>query len=202
MIEGQYPRDEYKQVFDSILCIQNGQIKSLSQQDTEKDLDEESAIAISAEKGGTSVLADAYLVCGDLDEGMFEFAFGFGFILQLIDDLQDVDEDLKNGHMTVFSRQAGKCRLDDKVNKLIAFTKSAIGFEKTGKSPYVNDIKKLIVDNCILMMFEAVSKNRKYFTRKYIRFIGSRSNLSFSFFKNAKKKINRKIKPLKEQGLL
>ena len=67
---------------------------------------------ISVEKGGTSVLADAYLVCGNLDTELSDLMFGFGFVLQLIDDLQDAKEDCNNNHMTVFSQELNKERLD------------------------------------------------------------------------------------------
>lgn len=197
MIEEQYPRKEYKEVFDSILAIHKGQIKSLEQQESRFDKQRD-VLKISAEKGGTSVLADAYLVCGKLSDELFEFSFGFGFLLQLIDDLQDVDNDIINNHATLFSQYAGKKMLDEKANKLIAFVKGGIDYEKASDSPYINEVESLIVDNCILMIMEAISTNKKYFTNKYLRFMKYRSELSFSFFKRTNKMLKRKMKLLYE----
>ena len=202
MIEGQYPRERYHGVYDSILSIQHGQIKSLRQQKSEKEPGKKEVLRISAEKGGTSVLADAYLVCGDLDCNLFEFAFGFGFVLQLIDDLQDVETDMQNGHMTMFSRIAGKEKLDDAAFRLKAFVAGAIDYEKTGSTPYIRDIEKLITDNCILMIFEAVSKNRRYFTREYLKFAGAHSALGLNYFVKANKNIRKKMRALEGKGIL
>ena len=43
-------------------------------------------LGISLEKGGTSVLADGYLVAGSLTRPQAELAFGFGAYLQIVDD--------------------------------------------------------------------------------------------------------------------
>ena len=202
IIEKQYPRENFGHVFDSILSIQKAQIKSLTQQDGVNTKKESALVPISIEKGGTSVLADAYLVCGDLDESLFEFAFGFGFILQLIDDMQDAADDKKNDHMTIFSCDANKKKLDEKVYKLIALINEGIDFNKSANLSYSNDIRNLIVDNCVLMLFEAVSKNRQFFSKKFMRFARRYSALSLSFFKRTNRKIKRKMKPLMEKGII
>ena len=201
MIEVQYPRDEYQGVFDSILSIQNGQIKSLNQQ-SDKSLGMDTLARISSEKGGTSVLADTYLVCGELDDEMFEFAFGFGFLLQLIDDMQDAAEDKKNGHMTVFSKLAGNIKLDALAGKLIVFVNDALDYEKGGKGAYSKEIKKMITDNCILMIFEAVGKNRKFFSRKYLRFVDSHSQISLKYFRKTGRTLKKRMKSLSSKDIL
>src|SRR3974390_3017863 len=77
---------------------------------------------ICCAKGGTSVLADACLVRGSLDEAESEFAFLWGVMLQLGDDLQDVREDLERGSDTLFTRaiRAGR-PLDALVEQLLNF---------------------------------------------------------------------------------
>jgi hypothetical protein len=63
IIEEVYPGTITQRFFESILCIQDAQIKSLMQQ-KRSITSYEQTLAISAEKGGTSVLADCFLVCG------------------------------------------------------------------------------------------------------------------------------------------
>lgn len=55
------------------------------------------------EKGGTSVLADGYLVNGDMTEEDALFAFGLGVALQLVDDLQDTSRDIAVNQHTLFT---------------------------------------------------------------------------------------------------
>lgn len=196
IIEKQYDRKQFKNVFDSILCIHNGQCKSLLQQKGQRVPYDNDILSISIEKGGTSVLTDAYLVCGTLDKYLSDFIFGFGFALQLIDDLQDVKDDLENSHMTIFSQTAKQYNLDNLTNKLINFILNGINFGMCNASPHTSDIKKLIVDNCILMIIQAVSKNRQYYSKAYIKHIQNSSPVMFSYLKKTNKKTSKKIKSL------
>ena len=52
------------------------------------------------------MLADACLAHGWLSGEESRFAFEWGVLLQLGDDLQDVGEDLRRGSLTLFSRAA------------------------------------------------------------------------------------------------
>ena len=104
-IEGEFPRSRFGDVHESLLAIHRGQALSLEQQDDSRLPDAE-ILAISCEKGGSSVLADLYLVSGRASAGEERFAFGYGDFVQLLDDLQDVGPDLEAGHQTVFTRAA------------------------------------------------------------------------------------------------
>lgn len=192
MIESEYPRNKYPHVFDSILCIHSGQCKSLIQQNKSANPSEANILNISVEKGGTSVLADAYLVCGNLDTELSDLMFGFGFILQLIDDLQDSMEDFDNHHMTVFSQAIKKQKLDTLTSKLINFTLNSLDFDSYHKSPYLNDIKKLIIDNTLLLVYEAIWENRRSYTRRFIKHYKRFSPFNYRY-------INRKMKKIKKE---
>ena len=114
MIEEQYPRRLYPQVFDCLLAIHRAQEKSMAQlcnglrfdHSTGKDLDDSELLRISCAKGGTSVLANACLVQPWLTPEESRFAIDWGVLLQLGDDLQDVREDLSRGSVTLFTRAA------------------------------------------------------------------------------------------------
>ncbi|MBN2879098.1 MAG: hypothetical protein JXN65_05640 [Clostridia bacterium] len=200
IIESEYNRYKYPQVFDSILCIHNGQCKSIEQQDNAKNPTEKDIIRISAEKGGTSVLADAYLVCGNLSPELADLVFGFGFALQLVDDLQDSKTDFDNNHITVFSRKIHKENLDIITSRLINFTLSSLDFSKSSSSPWAEDIKKLITDNTLLLIYEAIWKNRKYYSKPYIKNYLKLSPFSYKFLHRKMKKSKKKLR--KAENLL
>ncbi|MCK7479553.1 MAG: class 1 isoprenoid biosynthesis enzyme [Candidatus Moduliflexus flocculans] len=108
LIEGCLPRPRFPGVYGSLLAIYNAQVKSLLQQKPGALTSPDDVLAISLEKGGTSVLADGYLVAGDLSAADEEFCFGFGTFLQLADDLQDIAEDSRCGLRTLFTDAAGR----------------------------------------------------------------------------------------------
>jgi hypothetical protein len=78
MIEGQHPRAARPGVYQSLLAIHAAQHKSLRllrPAALPYDLD---VLAISIEKGGASVLADGFLVAGDLTAPQAEAFFNYG----------------------------------------------------------------------------------------------------------------------------
>src|SRR5579863_5417575 len=84
-------------------AIHGAQSASVRQMDARGCGDDE-LLRITCGKGGTSVLADAYLARGELTAEEAEFGFTWGVLLQLGDDLQDVGEDLERGSETLFTR--------------------------------------------------------------------------------------------------
>lgn len=93
-IESEYRRDRFPKVFDSLRLIQEAQIESIKQH-TDEMLANDKILPISFFKGGTSVLADAFLVKENLNIKEMHFAFAYGSFLQLLDDLQDAVADKK-----------------------------------------------------------------------------------------------------------
>jgi len=108
LMERRLPRSAFPGVYRALLAIYNAQVKSLLQQRPGTDASPDDILAISLEKGGTSVLADGYLVAGALSPVDEEFCFGFGTFLQFADDLQDIAEDSRRGHRTLFTIGAGR----------------------------------------------------------------------------------------------
>ncbi|MEQ8198350.1 MAG: hypothetical protein ABRQ27_10135 [Clostridiaceae bacterium] len=166
-IEKQYDRSIYPEVFESLLCIHNAQRKSLQQQDSISGPYEKDILGISIEKGGISVLADAYLVNGILTEREAAFFFGYGMLLQICDDLQDVKEDFINRHMTVISQLFKKWPLDNVTNKLISFTNRLLDDMDCFNCENKDELKSLIYRNCINLILFAAAKNKKMYSRRY-----------------------------------
>lgn len=98
-IEKDYPRHVHPKVYDSLMAIFEAQKKSLSQQYQALSIDVIKKITF--EKGATSVVADGFLVLGDLEEAMFIFLTDYGIALQLSDDLQDMACDAEQRHQTL-----------------------------------------------------------------------------------------------------
>lgn len=173
-IEEEFPRERHPRVFASLLAIHRGQVRSLGQQGSAPgagegvDRDGE-LLRLSAEKGGTSVLADGYLVAGDLAPKEAEFLLGYGFVLQLLDDLQDATEDRAAGHRTLFSTAAGRRPLDELTGRLARFTATVLASADDFDAPGWSLVVELIRRHCPLLLVQAVGEQRRLFTRPFVR---------------------------------
>lgn len=107
LIESQYPRTRYADVYDCLLAIHQAQEQSIRQLTSLNHSNDADVLRVSCGKGGSSVLADACLARGWMTGEESRFAFEWGVLLQLGDDLQDVCEDMRNKSVTLFSRAAG-----------------------------------------------------------------------------------------------
>lgn len=125
MIEKQFPRTLYPDVYEALLLIQKAQIQSLHQQDGQAQLSDEKLLAISYEKGGTSVIADGMLIDGTLNEEQQRFCMQFGFLLQLGDDIQDAIGDHENHHQTLLSNHLD-CYGDKLILRLLQYIENSV----------------------------------------------------------------------------
>ncbi|PRR80998.1 hypothetical protein [Clostridium vincentii] len=190
-IEEVFPRLEFPRVYESLLKIQEGQIKSLMQQETVTVPYDTDIMGISLEKGGASVLVDGYLIRGDLNKEEEEFCLGYGFLLQIADDLQDVKEDLKNSHMTIMSQLAGKYDLDPLANKLINFTVDFMDNHNCLKGK--DNLRELIKNNSLMLILFSIILSREYFSDKYVKKIEGYLPFTIEYIEGLKDKLSRKI---------
>lgn len=191
MIEGEFNRDANSLVYESLLAIHKAQGLSLTQQRQKTLPYEKDILGISFEKGGTSVLADAYLVRGRLSEAESQFMFSYGVFLQIIDDLQDVEDDYNNQHMTILSQLSHEYKLDNLINKLMNFIDNLFNNETCFNSQRSIKLKQVIKDCSYIMILEAISKNKERFTKEYIRNIEEASIVRFSYLKRVKRKFQK-----------
>lgn len=197
-IEITYDRNLFNKVYESLLIIFEGQRKSLIQQEGISNPYERDMLDISIEKGGASVIADGYLIEGELTEQEESFAFGYGFLLQLCDDLQDVKEDKENNHMTVMSQLAGKYELDSIVTKVINLTACIVKEAKCFKCENEKELKKLIEDNCVLMILFAVVLAKEFFSRGYVKDIEKYLPFTIVYIEKLKGRMQKKFKKVKK----
>lgn len=197
-IEEQYDRSSCHEVFESLLSINSAQKKSLQQQGNSCGPYENDILGISMEKGGTSVLADAYLVNGNLTEQEASFFFGYGVLLQICDDLQDGLQDFKDHHMTIISQLHKKWYLDNVTNKLINFTNDLVDSMDMFDCENLNELKAIIRRNCIQLILFAVASNKNMYSKKYFSKIKACFPYTACYMNHMRNRIKRKYSNMKE----
>lgn len=197
LIEGQFDRRKNPRVYTGLLGIQNAQEKSLLQHGRNGVENCRDILGISIEKGGSSVLADAYLVNGNLTSEEAFFIFGFGVLLQLLDDLQDAAADRNCRHITIFSRQAESHSMESNTNRLINFAMKVLDDDSCFMTPGAITIKNLMKKSILFLILGAVSCNSKMYGKSYLSRIEIYSPLSLDYFKSFHKRIGREYGKLK-----
>ncbi len=200
-IEQEFPRVLNPQVYDGLLFIHRAQVKSFNQQRQYYPQQRVEPLSISIEKGGTSVLADGYLVKGRLSEEEAFFLFGYGVFLQFIDDLQDLRDDMDNNHETVFTEAFREGKLEEASNRVFSFIDEALVYTDIFKSPDAKRLVDIIRECCKQMLLEAIASNRGLYSRKYIKALEEYSLYRFVYYKRLKKRLQR-IFNSKELSLL
>jgi hypothetical protein len=186
MIEDEYPRSGYPEVYQSLLAIHQAQTQSMYLIHSGDDLSETEILKICIAKGGASVLADGYLVAGRLSKEQEHFLFGYGAYLQLLDDIQDVNEDQAAGLKTVFS--GVNQLLDTRLNKTYWFGEQVMKSLPLFGGQQIDVFQSLMRKSMDLFIIEAIAQNPDYYTKKYVLEIENHSPLSFSFIQKRKEK--------------
>lgn len=185
MIEGEFNRSSYPLVYESLLAIHDAQTRSVSQQNEERELFADDLLDISFEKGGSSVLADGYLVAGILSHQNSEFFFNFGIILQLIDDLQDLEEDVLMNQSTLVGAIANTGDLDQFTNRLLMYLKRVIETSNHDSEK----LYRLIERSCRLLILEAVAENHLYYSADYLTLMERQSPVRFDYLRSVKERL-------------
>ena len=192
MVEEEYPRDNFPQVFDSLLAIHAAQERSIAQLKNGGSSTDDEVLEISCEKGGTSVLADAFLAKGTLSDPEARFAFNWGVLLQLGDDLQDLRDDLRRQSATLFTRAVRLHQpLDAVVSQLLAFSdRVAAGMDELPHaSPMLRSLLRMSWRSLIV---EAVADLRPLFTGRFLRALEPTSPFRLRFLRKRHKRLTRR----------
>ncbi len=169
MIEKEYPRPQFCDVYLSLRAIHQAQIKSLLLHNITSNYDEESLTAITIEKGGTSVLADGFLAAGRLNIAEADSFFEYGVLLQLLDDLCDFDEDKINAHSNPFLRIAERDELDSVTRRLLLFVKRCAGNLASLKRFHGPQIREMVEQSCSFLILEAAARHREFYSKNFLR---------------------------------
>ena len=181
MFEEEFPRIEFPNVYESLYAIQQGQTNSLKMI-ADNGLSDDEICTICFEKGGASVLADGYLVAGELTREEEQALFGYGVYLQLLDDIQDVREDSLAFTKTIFSCLPEN-DLGRFVNKTIHFGRMALEEMRCFKGVNGDDFLGLMNRSIETMIVESVGLNHTWFSKNYLNEIEKVSPLHFSYLR-------------------
>jgi hypothetical protein len=189
MIESQYPRAHYPQVFESLLAIHQAQEQSVAQLSAAQSLSRDEILRISCAKGGTSVLADACLVRGWLTAQESQIAFDWGVLLQLGDDLQDIREDLRRGSATLFTRAAAAgIPLESLVIQLLNFSE-AVGDGLDCLPTGSTTLKNLLRMSWRSLIIAAVANAPEFLSSAFLRELERSTPLRFAFLRARHRKL-------------
>jgi len=193
MIEGQFDRQLYPEVYASLMAIFRAQTKSMRLQLPNASPYEVDVLGLDIEKGGTAVLADGYLVAGSLTPFQREFSFYYGAFTQLMDDLEDVEQDRKDGIMTVFSQTACHWPLDAVTSRAIVFGNGLLDamshFHVTGLDTLEEIMRKCITP----LMIDSASQVGHRYSRGYMVELERHSPYRFSQLKQLRRKVARRF---------
>ncbi|MBP2026770.1 hypothetical protein J2Z35_000561 [Acetoanaerobium pronyense] len=158
LIEQEYCRKSYPKVYESLLLIHEAQTNNIKNQymNPEKNDIKKSTF----EKGAASVVADGYLVMGDLTQTQMDFLTGYGIVLQLADDLQDIEEDEAVNHTTIANSCPNK-ELQEYILNLLKLSEKILD-KIDFNEDYVNkEMKIILLRSMETLISDAVLKNKK-----------------------------------------
>jgi hypothetical protein len=194
MIEKQYSRADYAAAFESLLDIHHAQTRSLNLMRRSAAPGEVDVLGLSFYKGGTSVLADGYLVSGSLNEAQRQYTYGHGILAQLLDDMEDVEQDSQAGRLTIYSQPAGHWPLDALANRTFQFGHSILmGLECFDME---ESIRELIRRGADLLLIDAIGCMDRSYTGAYVSALEAHSPFRFSFLKEQRNRFLRRYGPL------
>lgn len=163
-IEEVYPREKDTGIYTLLLMMLEAQEESIGQQNRNKTLTLEQRMDISLFKGGVSVLFDRYLINKQLTEEDYLFYLGFGYFLQLADDLQDIGEDSRKGYQTIFTLNLEQAYEERTVNKLLNFLHDIM----EAYSAENNSFKDFVMQSSYLLIYSSVVGSREFFSEDYL----------------------------------
>ena len=189
LIEGQFPRRDFPHVFDCLLAIHRAQQESLAQVSTGNLYDDAELLRLSCAKGGASVHADACLARGWLTAQETQFAFEWGVLLQLGDDLQDVREDLARGSVTLFSRSAVAGQsLDGLVTQLLNFA-DKVGARMHHLPNGSATLRDLLRMSWRSLIVGAVANSHEFFSPAFLKEAERSSPFRFAFLRARRERL-------------
>jgi hypothetical protein len=213
IIEKEYPRNAWPEVYARLLAIHEAQENSVRMLRFGSSPEKVDILRLSFEKGGTSVAADACLVAGSLSPEEARVAFGWGVLLQLQDDLQDLQQDLHEGNRTIFTQAVVDARscawssasLDDLTTRLLHFGSRVMRqIERMpmnrqslrGTAFNHRPLKEMIRMSCSLLPVWSAGHSARHFTCDYLAHLESHSPFRFAALAKRRKKLAHWTTPL------
>jgi hypothetical protein len=175
-IAGHWPRHRYPQVFHSLLAIHDAQTQSMALFEQRLADDPHAVWQIVVAKGGTSVMADGWLVSPQLCDADAAWTFMFGVALQLLDDLQDVKRDVADGQCsaaTLLHQRGFHEQLDAMARRLLFFVDWLINPEHpwahVAGDHNVKYLRVCMLKMCFSLVLKTIAKDQTLFSSDFVR---------------------------------
>jgi hypothetical protein len=195
LIEGQYCRAEWLQVYASLLAIQQAQENSMRQHGSSPSVSRSDILKLSFEKGGASVLTDGYLAAGSLSREEVQFIFRWGALLQLVDDLQDIRQDRSEGSLTIFTQAAGRVPLDDLTTRTLSFGHNIMR-RLDQMRMRCKALEEMIQKSYMSLLIWSAGEYGELYTRDYLTVLETHSPFRFAALRERRKQLARLTAPL------
>ncbi len=131
------------------------------------------------------MLTDYLFATEDWKEYEETFYLKFGFLLQLVDDLQDIEEDNAAGNHTLMTEADRHQCLERYVNRLLWFTWNEIrSFEPVNPA-----LKGFVLKHCVEISLLSAAMNQQFFANSYLRALEPYLPFSLDFLQKIKKQI-------------
>jgi hypothetical protein len=167
-------------VYESLLAIHAAQERSVRLMRRGASPYEVDVLGLAIEKGGASVLADAYLVKPALDPAEADVAFGMGALLQLGDDLQDVEADRVSGLQTVFSQTAPRWPLDRVTDRCLVLGAAVLRGADAFAGASAASARSLMNKSTLRLFVDAAGQAAHLYTPRYVAELEQRSPFRFA----------------------
>lgn len=194
LIEQEYCRKSYPKVYESLLLIHEAQTNNIKNQymNPEKNDIKKSTF----EKGAASVVADGYLVMGDLTQTQMDFLTGYGIVLQLADDLQDIEEDEAVNHTTIANSCPNK-ELQEYILNLLKLSEKILDKIDFNEDYMNKEMKIILLRSMETLISDAVLKNKKRLDTYFYKRISKASPIGLEKYLKLKKYSMREIENIK-----
>ena len=192
MIEKQYPREQYDQVYESLLAIFIAQDKSMRIPKLPLTPGMVDIVGLTFEKGGTSVLADGVLAAGELDFEKMETIFNYGAFAQLMDDQEDMEEDLHDRNPTLFTEAAQFGKVDQVMNRVFCFAHQMLEGLNKFENPEALPLKQMSMQGIDFLLIDAVLRTEKHYSKAYLHKLEAYFPFRFEYLNGVRKMIKKK----------
>jgi hypothetical protein len=152
-------------------------------------------LRLTFEKGGASVLADGHLAAGSLTCEEAQFLFGWGALLQLVDDLQDIRQDRREGALTAFTEAGGQIPLDELTTRTLSFG-HAVTRRMNQMRGRCQGLKEMIQKSYTSLLIWSAGECGEMYSRDFLAELETHSPFRFASVAGRRKQLAKLTGPL------
>lgn len=183
-IEEDYNKDD--DIFNGLLLMLEAQKISLIQSEINSSLNKADILDISIYKGGLSVLIDRYFINKPMTEADWHFYYGFGFLLQLCDDLQDISEDRVTKNDTLFSTAKTTDEVEQNIYRLLNYADYIFNSYISPNEPF----KEFLRQHSFLLILISALGSKEHLSSKWLLWLDNKLPVSIAYIENMKESIS------------